>query len=114
MFQKILIANRGEIACRIMETARRLNIRTVAIYSDADKSAKHTQMADEAYRVGATAAQQSYLKIENIIDVLRGVGRGRSSRIWFLSENANFAEAATSQAYVIGSLHPLSVRWVQN
>lgn len=94
MFQKILIANRGEIACRIMETARRLNIRTVAIYSDADKSAKHTQMADEAYRVGGTAAQESYLKIENIMDVLRRCGaEAVHPGYGFLSENANFAEA---------------------
>lgn len=94
MFHKILIANRGEIACRIMETARRLNIRTVAIYSDADKNAKHTQMADESYRVGETPAQQSYLKIDNIIDILNKCAADAVHPGYgFLSENANFAEA---------------------
>lgn len=94
MFQKVLIANRGEIACRIIETARKLNIKTVAIYSDADKNAKHVQMADFAYWVGETPARQSYLNIDNIINVLLKSGaEAVHPGYGFLSENASFAKA---------------------
>ena len=69
MFKKILIANRGEIACRVIGTAKRLGIRTVAVYSDADANAKHVAMADEAFRIGPAPVGESYLRIEQIIDV---------------------------------------------
>ncbi|HMS45106.1 MAG TPA: biotin carboxylase N-terminal domain-containing protein, partial [Alphaproteobacteria bacterium] len=94
MFQKVLIANRGEIACRIIETARKLNIKTVAVYSDADKNAKHVQMADFAYWVGETPARQSYLNIDNIINVLlKSAAEAVHPGYGFLSENASFAKA---------------------
>ncbi|RUX83938.1 biotin carboxylase N-terminal domain-containing protein, partial [Mesorhizobium sp. M7D.F.Ca.US.004.01.2.1] len=69
MFRKLLVANRGEIACRVMRTARRMGIRTVAIWSDADRDAAHVAMADEAYRVGPPPAAQSYLDIARIIEI---------------------------------------------
>ena len=94
MFGKILIANRGEIACRIMRTARRLGICTVAIYSDADRTALHVDEADEAYRVGPPPAAESYLDIEAIIAIAK---RCRAEAVHpgygFLSENPAFAEA---------------------
>jgi len=67
MFKKILIANRGEIACRIIHTAKRLNVKTIAIYSEADASARHVAMADEAVEIGPAPARESYLVIDKII-----------------------------------------------
>jgi 3-methylcrotonyl-CoA carboxylase alpha subunit len=74
MFEKILIANRGEIACRVMATCRRLGIATVAVYSAADARARHVDLADEAWPIGPAPARQSYLVIEKIIDVARRSG----------------------------------------
>ena len=74
MFKKILIANRGEIACRVMKTARRMGIKTVAVYSDADKDALHVEMADEAMHIGPAPAAQSYLVIEKIIAACKATG----------------------------------------
>ena len=71
MFAKILIANRGEIAWRVMRTARRMGVRCVAVYSDADRDALHVRMADEAYRIGAAPARESYLVAERIIEAAR-------------------------------------------
>ena len=68
MFDKILIANRGEIACRVIKTARRMGIKTVAVYSDADRDAVHVAMADEAVHIGPASAAQSYLVIEKIVE----------------------------------------------
>ena len=94
MFKKILIANRGEIACRVIKTAKKMNIKTVAVYSDADRYAEHVRMADETVYLGKSPASESYLKPELIIEACKDKkcdalhpGYG------FLSENANFAEA---------------------
>ena len=67
MFRKILIANRGEIACRVIKTARRMGVRTVAVYSEADANARHTRLADEAVLIGPPPARESYLVIDRII-----------------------------------------------
>ena len=94
MFRKILIANRGEIACRVMKTARRMGIRTVAIYSDADKDALHVAMADEAVGIGPAPAAQSYLAIEKIVAACKATGaEAVHPGYGFLSERAAFAEA---------------------
>jgi len=73
-FKKILVANRGEIACRVMTTAKRMGIKTVAVYSQPEALARHVQMADEAYCIGPAKSADSYLKIENIMDVIRKTG----------------------------------------
>ncbi len=97
MFQKILIANRGEIACRVMRTAHRMGIATVAIYSDADARAMHVAMADEAYHVGPAAVSASYLNVERIIEVARQSGaEAVHPGYGFLSENADFVDAVTA------------------
>jgi len=101
MFDKILIANRGEIACRIIRTARRLGIRTVAVYSDADASSLHVSLADEALRIGPAPARESYLRPELIIDAAQRSGaQAIHPGYGFLSENADFAEACTSAGLV--------------
>src|SRR5208282_663904 len=74
MFNKILIANRGEIACRIIRTAKKMGIATVAVYSDADKGALHVRMADEAIHIGPAASAQSYLRIDAIVEACRKSG----------------------------------------
>ncbi|MFC5395160.1 biotin carboxylase N-terminal domain-containing protein, partial [Bosea vestrisii] len=74
MFTKILIANRGEIACRVIKTARRMGIATVAVYSDADRDALHVEMADEAVPIGAAPAAESYLQIDKIIAACKATG----------------------------------------
>jgi propionyl-CoA carboxylase alpha chain len=94
MFAKILIANRGEIACRVIKTARRLGIATVAVYSDADADALHVRMSDEAVPIGPAPANQSYLSIERILKAVRETGaQAVHPGYGFLSERADFAEA---------------------
>jgi len=94
MFKKILIANRGEIACRVIKTARRLGIPTVAVYSDADRGALHVTMADEAVHIGPAPSAQSYIVIEKIVEATRKTGADAVHPGYgFLSENAAFAEA---------------------
>jgi 3-methylcrotonyl-CoA carboxylase alpha subunit len=97
LFSKILIANRGEIACRVIRSARRLGIATVAVYSDADRGAMHVELADEAWPIGPPPAQESYLNIGAILDVVRNSGaEAVHPGYGFLSENAEFAEACGS------------------
>ena len=94
MFGKLLIANRGEIACRIARTARRLGIRTVAVYSDADADAAHVKVCDEAIHIGGARPQESYLRGEVILDAARRTGaEAVHPGYGFLSENADFARA---------------------
>jgi len=101
MFTKILIANRGEIACRVIDTCRRLGIATVAVYSDADRNARHVRLADEAIAIGPAPAAQSYLRAEVILDVARRTGaQAIHPGYGFLSENASFAEACAAAGVV--------------
>ena len=98
MFKKILIANRGEIACRVIKTARKMGIKTVAIYSDADRQALHVQMADEAVHIGPAPANQSYIVIEKVMDAIRQTGaEAVHPGYGFLSENSKFAEALAAE-----------------
>ena len=101
MFNKILIANRGEIACRIINTAKAMNIATVAVYSDADAGGKHVKMADEAYHIGGSASADSYLKADVIIDVAKKSGaQAIHPGFGFLSENAQFVAAVEGAGLV--------------
>jgi propionyl-CoA carboxylase alpha chain len=94
MITKLLIANRGEIACRVIKTARRMGIATVAVYSDADAEALHVKMADEAVHIGPAPSNQSYIVIDRILDAIRQTGADAVHPGYgFLSENAGFAEA---------------------
>ena len=94
MFSKILIANRGEIACRVIRTARRMGIATVAVYSDADARAPHVRMADEAVHIGPSPAAESYLRADKIIAACKATGaEAVHPGYGFLSERASFVEA---------------------
>ena len=101
MFECILIANRGEIACRVIATARRLGIRTVAVYSDADADSRHVELADEAFPIGPAPARESYLVGSKILDVARRAGaQAIHPGYGFLSENADFADACAAACVV--------------
>ena len=101
MFQKILIANRGEIACRVAATAARMGVRTVAVYSDADAQAAHVQACDEAVHIGGAAVQDSYLQWQRILDAALQTGaQAIHPGYGFLSENADFARACSSAGLV--------------
>jgi 3-methylcrotonyl-CoA carboxylase alpha subunit len=101
MFRKLLIANRGEIAARVITTARRLGIRTVAVYSDADAGAGHVRLADEAVHIGPSAATDSYLRIDRIIDAARATGaEAIHPGYGFLSENADFVDAVEAAGLI--------------
>src|ERR1700721_4658676 len=104
MFKRILIANRGEIACRVIKTARRMGIATVAVYSEADRDALHVEMADTAIPIGPPPAAQSYLVIEKIVAACKESGaEAVHPGYGFLSERAAFAEAlATAGIAFIG------------
>ena len=93
MFKKILIANRGEIACRVIKTARKMGIKTVAVYSEADKDALHVEMADEAVLIGPPPTAQSYLVMERIVQACKDTGaEAVHPGYGFLSERAAFCE----------------------
>src|SRR5208283_1457309 len=111
MFRKILIANRGEIACRVIATARRMSIATVAVYSDADARARHVEMADDAYPIGPPPARESYLRSDAIIDAARRSGAEVIHPGYgFLAENAAFAEACTAAGIVFIGPPPAAIR----
>ncbi|WP_255934131.1 biotin carboxylase N-terminal domain-containing protein [Kordiimonas sp. SCSIO 12610] len=94
MFNKILIANRGEIACRVIKTAKKMGIKTVAVYSDADADALHVEMADEAVHIGPPAAAESYLVADKILQAAKDTGaEAIHPGYGFLSERASFVEA---------------------
>ena len=101
MFNKILIANRGEIACRVIRSAKKMGIATVAVYSDADKNAKHVEEADEAIHIGPAAASESYLIADKIISACKESGaQAVHPGYGFLSENSNFARALDAEGIV--------------
>ena len=111
MFQKILIANRGEIACRVATTARRLGIRTVAVYSDADASAKHVAACDEAVHIGGSAPRDSYLQWQRILQAAQATGaQAVHPGYGFLSENDAFAQACADAGLVFIGPSPAAIR----
>src|SRR5438093_7888114 len=100
-FQKVLIANRGEIAVRIIRACRDLGLSSVAVYSDADRNALHVRMADEAYHIGPSQASKSYLHIPTILQVARYAGaQAIHPGYGFLSENASFVDACTDAGLI--------------
>jgi len=111
MFKKILIANRGEIACRVASTARRLGVKTVAVYSDADADAKHVAACDEAVHIGGSAPKDSYLRWERIIDAARACGaEAIHPGYGFLSENEDFARACAEAGLVFIGPPPSAIK----
>ncbi|XP_051928704.1 methylcrotonoyl-CoA carboxylase subunit alpha, mitochondrial [Hippocampus zosterae] len=99
--EKVLIANRGEIACRVMRTAKKMGVRSVAVYSDADSHSMHVAMADEAYHIGPPASQQSYLNMEKVLEVAKKSGsHAVHPGYGFLSENTEFAEACKQNGII--------------
>ena len=108
MFNKILIANRGEIACRVMATAKKMGIQTVAVYSEADKLSRHVQLADESVLIGPAASRESYLVAEKIIAAAKSTGaQAIHPGYGFLSENESFAKRCEEEGLVfIGPKHP--------
>jgi propionyl-CoA carboxylase alpha chain len=107
MFKRILIANRGEIACRVIKTARRMGIETVAVYSDADKDALHVEMADEAVHIGPPPAAESYLLIDRIVDACKATGaQAVHPGYGFLSEREAFPKALEAAGIVFIGPNP--------
>ena len=101
MFNKLLIANRGEIACRIIHTANRLGVRSVAVYSEADVNARHVSLADEAIAIGPAPARDSYLVAEKLLEAAKRTGaEAIHPGYGFLSENAGFAEACVAEGFI--------------
>ncbi|HET9427103.1 MAG TPA: biotin carboxylase N-terminal domain-containing protein, partial [Allosphingosinicella sp.] len=111
MIASLLIANRGEIACRVIRTARRLGIRTIAVYSDADAKALHVREADEAVHIGASPARESYLVGDRIIAAAREAGaEAIHPGYGFLAENADFAKAVIDSGLIWVGPKPDSIR----
>ncbi|MGE0846012.1 MAG: acetyl-CoA carboxylase biotin carboxylase subunit [Flavobacteriaceae bacterium] len=111
MFDSVLIANRGEIALRVIRTARRMGLRTVAVYSDADARAPHVRAADQAVHIGPAAARESYLVAEKIIDAAKKTGAAAIHPGYgFLSENAGFAEACAKAGIIFVGPPPSAIR----
>jgi len=111
MFKKILIANRGEIACRVAATARRMGVKTVAVYSDADASAKHVAVCDEAVHIGGSAPKDSYLRWERIIEAAQATGaQAIHPGYGFLSENEEFAQACQNAGLVFIGPPPSAIK----
>jgi propionyl-CoA carboxylase alpha chain len=111
MFKKILIANRGEIACRVIKTAKKMGITTVAVYSDVDRDAVHVEMADEAMHIGPAAASQSYLVPEKIIEACKATGaEAVHPGYGFLSERASFCESLEAEGIVFIGPKPKAIR----
>ena len=110
MIRSLLVANRGEIACRIFRTARRMGMRTVAVYSDADAGARHVREADEAIRIGPPPAAASYLDIEAVIRAARAAGaEAVHPGYGFLSENARFAQACLDAGLLFVGPSPAAI-----
>jgi propionyl-CoA carboxylase alpha chain len=110
MFTKILIANRGEIACRVIKTAKRMGIATVAVYSDADREAVHVEMADEAVHIGPAPAAQSYLVADRIIEACKATGaQAVHPGYGFLSERASFCAALEAEGIVFIGPKPKAI-----
>ena len=107
MFTKILIANRGEIACRVIKTAKKMGIKTVAVYSDADRDARHVELADEAVHIGAAPSRESYLQADRIIAACKQTGaQAVHPGYGFLSENEAFARRVEEEGITfIGPKH---------
>ena len=111
MFSKILIANRGEIACRVIKTASRMGIKTIAVFSDADRNARHVALADEAVHIGGSPARESYLVVDRILDAAKRTGaQAIHPGYGFLSENAGFAEACEKAGIVFIGPPPSAIR----
>ena len=111
MFKKILIANRGEIACRVAATARRLGVRSVAVYSDADADARHVRACDEAVHLGGSAPRDSYLRWEAILEAARATGaQAIHPGYGFLSENEEFARACAEAGLVFIGPPPSAIQ----
>ncbi|MGM0423149.1 MAG: biotin carboxylase N-terminal domain-containing protein, partial [Pseudomonadota bacterium] len=111
MFKKVLIANRGEIACRIMRSCREMGVETIAVYSDADRNALHVELADQAYLIGPAPAIESYLVAKKILEVALASGaEAIHPGYGFLSENADFAEQVAKAGLVFIGPDPAAIR----